>query len=288
MKIFSIRLTLLVLAIGLVAACNRKDGDVARDAEATLPPEEQMPPAQTRSEIAGKDGAAIQEEATVARAGQRALADVPVDLLASDQAYEAWFKKHNLDLTDRTMLDADPDGDGASNRDEFMADTNPRDPNSRPGVHPFIRLKEYHEVKIPLMLESVEGEVARIKHTGEGEAKTETVRAGQTIGGMKVARVVVRREIDKHGEPTDLSRVELDDPSSKERVVLVTNMPSKSAASSAVLVSPDRQTSVTVKQGDVFTWPGEEGKSYKVIDLRAEQAVVQQVETKKMLTIPRQ
>ena len=247
-----------------------------------------MPPAQTRAEMAARNGAVADDEAKAESAGQRELKDVPAELLASDKAYEAWFKRYNLDLSDQTMLDADADGDGASNRDEFMADTNPRDPNSRPGVHPFIRLKEYHEVIVPLMLESIDGEVARVKHTDDAESKTESVRAGQMINGMKVARLVVRRETDKHGEPTDLSRVELEDPATKERVVLVKNLPAKSAASSAVLVSPNRQTSVTVKEGDVFTWPGEEGKSYKVIDLRTDQAVVQQVETKKMFTIPRQ
>ena len=48
------------------------------------------------------------------------------------------------------------------------------------------------------------------------------------------------------------------------------------------------QTTITVKQGDVFQWPGSPGTSFKVIDLRPEQAVAQQVETKKMFTIPRQ
>jgi hypothetical protein len=186
------------------------------------------------------------------------------------------------------MLDADPDGDGASNRDEFMADTNPRDPNSRPGVHPFMRLKEFHEVQVPLLLESVEGETARIKHLDGPDGKTESVREGQTINGMKVRRVQVRKETEKHGEPVDLSRVELDDPQSKEKIVLVKDLPTRSASSSAVLASPDRQTTVTVKQGETFVWPSEPNVSYKVIDLRPEQAVIQQIDTKKMFTIPAQ
>jgi hypothetical protein len=216
---------------------------------------------------------------------------VPPELADSSRAYETWFAKHGLDLNDPKMLDADPDGDGASNRDEFMADTNPRDPNSRPGVHPFMRLKEFHEVKVPLLLESVEGETARIKHLeedGSDNGKTESVRAGQTIGGMKVMRVTTRKEIDKHGEPFDLSRVELDDPQSKEKIVLVKDLPTRSTKSYAVLISPDRQTSVSVKQGETFVWPSEPSVTYKVIDLRPEQAVIQQIDTKKMFTIPAQ
>jgi hypothetical protein len=223
-----------------------------------------------------------------ANAPASTIPGVPPELADSARAYEAWFAKHGLDLNDAKMLDADPDGDGASNRDEFMADTNPRDPNSRPGVHPFMRLKEFHEVQVPLLLESVEGETARIKHLDGPDGKTESVREGQTINGMKVRRVQVRKETDKHGEPVDLSRVELDDPQSKEKIVLVKDLPTRSASSSAVLASPDRQTTVTVKQGETFVWPSEPNVSYKVIDLRPEQAVIQQIDTKKMFTIPAQ
>lgn len=272
----------IAFALFLAAGCSKKNDQIAEDAEASLPPEEQMPPTSAVAPETPRDGT-----------GKSAGVDspelsVPPDLLATDQAYEAWFKKYNLDLNDPKMLDADPDGDGASNRDEFMANTNPRDPNSRPGVHAFIRLKEYHEVKVPLLLESVDGDTARVKHVGEGETKTETVRAGQTVGGMKVLRVTERHETDKNGEPVDVSRVELDDPTTKEHVLLVRDMPAKSATSYAVLTSPDRQTTITVKQGEVFQWPGTPGTSFKVIDLRPEQAVVQQLETKKMFTIPRQ
>ena len=218
---------------------------------------------------------------------EAALAGIPAELLASDNAYEAWFNKYKLDLKDPKMLDADPDGDGATNRDEFMGDTNPNDPNSRPGIHKFMRLKEYTEVKLPLILESVEGSQARIKQL-EPEPKVETVVAGQSVAGLKVERVISRRDTDKEGVPVDLSRVILRDPATNQNVTLVKDMPAKSAASSAVLMSADGQTTVTIKEGDVFSWPTEQGTTYKVIDLRADQAVVQEVETKKMWTLPRQ
>lgn len=278
---------LCVAAIALLAAgCGKKrsaTADTAPGAEQSTSPSGRKSPRAERTNAAA--GSTVRENENGVAA---TIPDVPQELADSSRSYEAWFAKHGLDLNDPKMLDADPDGDGASNRDEFMADTNPRDPNSRPGVHPFMRLKEFHEVKVPLLLESVEGETARIKHIDEPDGKTESVRAGQTIGGMKVTRVVTRKEIDKHGEPVDMSRVELNDPQTREKVLLVKDMPARSASSYAVLMSPDRQTSVTVKQGETFVWPSEPGVSYKVIDLRPEQAVVQQIETKKMFTIPAQ
>lgn len=281
-----------VFAVVLATGCGkREEVQLADQAESTLPAEERMPaeadapvrenPATTPP--AAGDAPVANEAAT---APDPALANVPAELLASDRAYEEWFKKYQLNLEDAKMLDEDSDGDGSSNRDEFMADTNPRDPNSRPGIHRFMRLKSFAEVKLPLMLESVEGNTAKIRKVDEDQPKTETVRAGESIGGMKVERVIGRRDFDKNGQPVDISRVVLADPSTPEKVILVKDMPARSAASSAVLTSSDGRTTLTVKQGDVFQWPTEEGTSYKVIDLRPEQVVVQEVESRKMWTIP--
>src|SRR3954470_19568079 len=90
---------------------------------------------------------------------------VPADLLADDAAYEAWFKKYGLDLNDPKMLDSDADHDGFTNKEEFLADTNPNDANSRPGVHASIRLKEFTEVRVPYTLRGVDGETARVEHS---------------------------------------------------------------------------------------------------------------------------
>ena len=164
-----------------------------------------------------------------------AVPGVPAELLASDKAYEAWFKKHGLDLNEPKMLDADPDSDGFTNREEFLADTDPKDANARPGVHKVMRLKAYHEVRVPLLLESVEGQMARIRQEAGGETKLETVTVGQMVGGLKVSRVAARRVTDKGGHPADLSRVELEDLATREKVVLVKDLPAKSSASYADL-----------------------------------------------------
>jgi hypothetical protein len=270
---------LLGLAFALAAGCEKKP----QSAERT---DSRRPAARD----AGTEPGTVTPEKTPAvrsaNPNDEGLPGIPPELLASDRAYEAWFKKYDLDLSDPKMLDADPDGDGASNRDEFVADTNPRDPNSRPGIHKTMRLEQYTEVRVPLLLESVEGDRARIKHL-DGAQGTEMVTPGQMINGMKVERVVSRHETDKEGLPVDLSRVTLEDGTTKEKVVLVKDMPAKTAASFAILVSADRQHTLKVHEGEVFNWPEEQGISYKVIDLRADQVVVQQVNNKQMWTIPK-
>ncbi len=205
-------------------------------------------------------------------------------------AYEAWFKKHKLDLNDTKMLDADADEDGFSNRDEFLADTDPHDKNARPGIHKAIRLKEYNEVRLPIVLESVEGGTARIRRTDQPDAKAVTVKNGDTLRGLphRVKSMESKQDFDKGGERVDLSRVALEDPATKETVILVKDLPAKTAATYAVLVSPDGKTTLKVRKGDTFTWPAEQGTTYKVLDLSQDQAVLQQIETKKTWTIPRQ
>ncbi len=210
---------------------------------------------------------------------------IPAQLLAGDQAYEGWFKRHGLDLKDPRMLDADPDGDGFTNREEFLADTDPRDANSRPGIHKTLRLKEYKEVRVPLLLESVNGNTARIRLLEAEAQRSVTVEAGQTVHGMRVLKVLETHESDKSGQMMDRSRVELMDSEAKVRVILVKDMPSRSAASHAVLVAPDG-VEILVRQGEDFADPTRAGTSYRVIDLRAEQAVVRELSSGETLTIP--
>src|SRR5258708_7339966 len=102
------------------------------------------------------------------------------------------------------MLDADPDGDGVTNRVELLANTDPLDPNSHPPLNDpskALRLKEYNEARLPITLEGIEGEKAHLKRTDSAsDGKVETVKSGDTIRGLplKVLRVEARQDIDKN------------------------------------------------------------------------------------------
>ncbi|MEP6668491.1 MAG: Amuc_1099 family pilus-like system protein [Chthoniobacter sp.] len=264
------------LCVVLAAGCHKKEepaAEVARDAESKLPAQEQVAPAPKTDAT----GAPVVATATV-NANEK-------------DAYEAWFKKYHLDLNDPKMLDADPDGDGFTNREEFLANTDPLDPTSHPPLTDpakALRLKEYNEARLPITLENIEGEKARLKRT-DGEGKVETVKQGDTLRGLplKVLKIEARQDIDKNGEHVDLSQVTLEDSSTKEKYVLTGNLPAKTSASYAVLETNDGKAVLKVHHGDVFTWPTEGGTNYKVIDMSQDQVVIQQMDNKKMWTIPR-
>jgi hypothetical protein len=275
--------TFAVCSTLAVAGCKKKETPeavVARDAESQLPAQEQVKP--ELEPDASKPGAPAPDAATTAAAA-------PAPAGGEQAAYEAWFKKHKLDLNDPKMLDADSDEDGFNNRDEFLADTDPHDQASRPGIHKGIRLKEYTEVRLPLVLASIDGETAQIRRTDQPDAKPVTVKKGDTLKGLplKVVHVESKEDIDKGGERVDLSQIALEDSSTKEKIVLMKDLPARTAATYAVLVSPDGKTTLKVHKGDVFTWPAEQGSHYKVMDLSQDQVVLLQTETKKTWTIPR-
>jgi transcription elongation GreA/GreB family factor len=102
-----------------------------------------------------------------------------------------------------------------------------------------------------------------------------------------VQRVARIQDTDKGGNPVDRSIVMVEDSASREKLTLVKDMPARTSASYAVLTSPDGSATMKVKQGDTFKWPGDDTASYTVIDLREDQVVLQQVETRKMWTVTR-
>jgi hypothetical protein len=278
---------LSILALPLFTGCRKKEDPVKviEQAEAKLPPAEQMP-LNARSAVRSPARATSPES----DAAFLAAARQPLSIAATGNAdYEAWFKKYDLDLNDPKMLDADPDGDGSSNRDEFMANTDPRDAKSRPTAHEGLRLKEYTEVRLPVILEEINGDTARIRRL-DGEERLETVKAGQTIKGLKwkVEKLATKQDVDKHGDPVDLSSLTLTDNENNQRAVLMKNLPTRTGDSFAELTSADGAKTLKVKQDQIFKWPDENGATYKVIDLRADQAVVQDVATRKMWTIQKQ
>jgi len=276
---FALRLfPVAVACVLLLPGCKKNEPEVAGEGDPTAPKEEQLP---TPSAAPG----APAETAPVAQEEMKSNAD-----------FEVWFKKYNLDLNDPKMLDADQDGDGFSNRDEFLADTNPLDPESRPGIHKSMRLKEYTEVRLPFVLRSVQGETATVEFPAPGApegtaavGKEEKIHKGETIRGtkLKVERVEVRMDTDKNGEKVDMTQVVLTDTETNDKVVALKDLPTRTSASFATLVSTDGQTALKVREGESFSWPAEPGVTYKVIDLRADQVVIKDETSGKTITVPK-
>jgi hypothetical protein len=267
---------LAISVAALLPGCGKKQqADIDSEAERNIPAEERMPEPSPAPGAAPTAQPATTAGLTPAEPG-------------SNADFEAWFRKYGLDLNDKNMLESDPDQDGFSNREEFLADTDPKDPNARPGVSKTIRVKEYTEVNLPFILRGVEGTTAIVEFTADGTGRREKIKAGDTIRGTKlrVDRVTAGTDTDKHGDKMDTSQVLLTDSESQDRFVAVKDLSTPTSASFATLTDPEGKTTMKVRVGDVFQWPSEPDSSYKVIDLRKEQAVVKDEKSGKTVTIP--
>ena len=199
--------------------------------------------------------------------------------------FEEWFKKHNL-TSDPEVMDQDSDADGYSNREEFLANTNPRDAKSLPGVMEAATVKVVNEVNVPLILREVKGGKARVERTDSGT--TEELSAGNQTAGLPYRVKSVRHEIkpDKHGVLTDVSNVTLENVSTKENVVLIRDLPARSSQTHAVVVGPDGSEK-KVHLDETVEIPGMPGRQFKVIELRSDQVLVEDLASKRTLSIPK-
>jgi hypothetical protein len=200
--------------------------------------------------------------------------------------FEAWGRKYNLDFKDQATMDADSDGDGYSNREEFLAGTNPRDPNSMPGMVDGVSMKELKDVRVPIILREVKGGKARVERTDvPGQ---EELREGSQPKGLPYRVTAIKQEVkaDKHGVLTDVSQVTMEIPGTKELVVLVRDMPARSSETHAVITGPNGEEQ-KLHVDEVITLPGIKDRQFKVLELRPDQVVVEEIGTKRPLTIPK-
>lgn len=196
---------------------------------------------------------------------------------------EEWFRHYNLDLNDSAMLQSDADGDGFTNAEEFIDDTNPRDPSSRPPLIVRAVMVDYASADLPFLLESVEGKTARVRKTDTGEILT--VTDGDTLGGMKVERIRRRVISSKESSQADVSEVSLRDPASGQSTLLVRGQVARAADSFASIQLPGAGGPITVREGQEFSLPDEPGVRYMVFEVRPRQVIVRPVGGKATYTV---
>lgn len=200
--------------------------------------------------------------------------------------FEAWSHKHGLDAKDPAMLDADPDADGFSNREEYIAATNPRDPNSVPGMLDSVVMKELKDVRVPVILRGVtdgKAQIERLDVPGMEEWEQGTV-----VKGLPYRVTAVKKEVkaDKHGVFSDVSQVTLEHSETKESVVLIRDLPARSSETHAILTGRNG-VEMKVRVDEVIELPGEKDRRFKVLELRPDQVVIEELGTRRPLTIPK-
>jgi len=141
-------------------------------------------------------------------------------------------------------------------------------------------LAGYHEEPLPLAVDQVKGNEARVRVLGQGDSAPVVVTNGSEIPGTnyRVTEVDQRYVSSKEGKGklVDASRVTVKDSQTGTSHMLVLNVEGQAADTYAIIASPQSQYRYVVKTGDVFQTeqPGVGVVDYEVLDIRAEGVVV--------------
>ena len=203
-----------------------------------------------------------------------------------------WILKHDLDYTDRNLAEADADGDGFTNLEEFVAGTVPKDTASKPPLWTKLKLKSFE--KIPFRIKFMGAPSVRSGDLAQGEefergtefsvntldysSPTQFVEVGDKIEGtnLQVTQAVFKSEVNDVCANVDVSELTVKDTATGDVIVLVSGREVDSPYSFALLVDTIRSEEYRVEKGKTFPF-GPDGSAYKLIDVDSVAAVLEQV-----------
>ena len=145
-------------------------------------------------------------------------------------------------------------------------------------------MRAYRQKELPLRVESVTGQVAKLRLAGGG---VEEVRQGATVPGSRLKVVRVQRRMqelkDSAAGPVEVSVVELEDPATGRRREVVSSLAS-TAHDPVALVEDGAGNRYVARAGQKFR--SAEGEEFTVIDVRPNQMVIENRSKGEVITVP--
>lgn len=220
--------------------------------------------------------------------------DILVDPLEGDKPLHppipnAWLIQYNLDYADSAVKEQDPDADGFSNLEEYLAGTNPTDKTSTPPYYTKLRLEKYTAIPFRLIFTSSpdDGQTFTI-NSKDLKSRTQFLHIGDAIRGSPYKIVsfekkfIVENDIEKNVSELTIKNME-----TGESMILVMNKEANDPTSYAEFFYQLDGSRQKVKKGDEFTLAPETDRKYKLIDISDSGAVIQDVESGEQFKIPK-
>jgi hypothetical protein len=188
-----------------------------------------------------------------------------------------WFEKYSLAIEDADALEQDPDKDGFTNLDEWQGNTDPTNAQSHPDYITKLHLVSATEEPFAYIFASRTKDKFGINSIDETEA-TQFLKVGDVIRGtdFKIVKFTEKKELNKYGMKADMSELLLEHQGSHAQVMLVKGQVATSPQSVATFVYTwGGRKEFEVRKDQEFPLSTAEGnRTYKVIDVRPEKAVI--------------
>lgn len=173
--------------------------------------------------------------------------------------------KWGMNPNDAADAKGDLDGDGFTNLEEYLAGTDPRDPQAHPALVSLLRVKELRGKPMPLIFSGVnkmpDGKLQLVFNQKTPQARTYWVREGAAIGESGWAAAgKVEVKFEERDDPAmpggkrrvDVSTAEVKRLSDNKTVTLRIGETGKHTDIEAVLALPLDNTEYTVLEGGEF------------------------------------
>lgn len=202
----------------------------------------------------------------------------------------SWIIKYDLPYWQGDLLESDLDGDGFSVWEEFVAGTDPTDPDSKPGYWTKLRLKEFISIPFRVIFQgSADGGTTFTINSLDADTRTQFKQLGDTIDINEIPytlkeyepKSTVVNQIER-----DISELTLLDEATGDTIVLVRDQETDSPSSFALFVNLMDAQEFEVQLEDAFKLPQDEEIKYKLVDIAEDRAVIQNVETGEKHTVP--
>lgn len=201
----------------------------------------------------------------------------------------AWLIKYNLDYAEPDVKDQDPDKDGFSNLDEFLAGTDPTNDKSVPPYYTKLRLLKFDPKPFRLRFSGTpdEGQTFTI-NTRDLGGRTQFLQKGETIQGApyKILSYTPKKEVRNEIE-VDVSELTIQNTETGQNIVLVYDKEADDPTSYGEFLYLFDNTKFRVKKDDEFSLKPDETRKYKLIDISAQEAVIQDIASREKFRIGR-
>ena len=199
----------------------------------------------------------------------------------------AWLMKYNLDWAATDIKDQDPDNDRFTNLEEFVAQTDPTNDKSVPPYDTKLRLTKFDPVPFRLKFsgDSGDGETFII-NARDARARTQFLKLGDMIAGTPYKVLAYEKKIDnKNDMEVDVSVLTIENTETGQKIPLVYNKEADDPTSYGEFLYLYDNSKFRVKKDDQFTLAPETQRKYKLIDISAQEAQIQDLETGRKIRI---